>query len=82
MCSCGAVTLEQGYIYQCVVFRQQYNFCNLLHTLIAFCTSMFRRHGCEEDLRVLDVQHRFVWEVNVEGHSGGCSDDISSVLLF
>ena len=41
-----------------------------------------QRHGCEEDLRVLDVQHRFVWEVNVEGHGGGCCDDISSVLLF
>ncbi len=41
-----------------------------------------RRHGCEEDSRVLDVQHCFVWEVNVEGHGGGCCDDICSVLLF
>ncbi len=41
-----------------------------------------QRHGSEEDLRVLDMQHRFVWEVDVEGHGGSCRDDISSVLLF
>ncbi len=42
MCNCRAVTLERGCIYLCVVFGQQYNFCNLLHTQIATCASMFK----------------------------------------
>ena len=59
--------------------------CNMLLTSLQgnqlHCRCLPNNAG-EEDSRVLNVQHRLVWEVDIEGHCRGCCDHICPMLLL